>query len=104
MVSFSLGIYFSFSVSGLCLFSKVVSLRSLTDKQTLPRKNRKYLVQKAVRWWSELFQMQSLHTQPNSLSPAVKHECLNSSISGRQVCTLTTKYHCFAINRRLFFW
>lgn len=72
MVSFSLGIYFSFSVSGLCLFSKVVSLRSLTDKQTLPRKNRKYLLQKAVRWWSELFQMQSLHTQPNLLSPAVK--------------------------------
>lgn len=51
-----------------------------------------------------LSQMQSLHTQPNLLSPAAKHECLNSSISGRQICRPTTKYHCFAINLLIIFY
>lgn len=61
-------------------------------------------MKKAIRWCSVLSQMQSLHTQPNLLSPAAKPECLNSSISGRQICRLTTKYHCFAINLLIIFY
>jgi len=47
MVSFSLGIYFPFCVSGVCLFSKVVSPLIHTtckiphDKEILPIKKRK---------------------------------------------------------------